>query len=70
MFFDEARFSTHSRKAHGWFNKGTRPRVATKLGYKNFYLYGAVEHGTGCNFSLIMPNVDTACMRTYLVELA
>lgn len=70
MFFDEARFGTHSRRAHGWFATGSRPRVETKLGYKNFYLYGAVEHGTGRNFSLIMPRVDTACMSTYLAALA
>lgn len=70
MFFDEARFGTHSRRAHGWFAKGTRPRVEIKLGYKNFYLYGAVEHNTGHNFSLIMPNVDTKCMNVYLAELS
>ena len=70
MFFDEARFGTHSRGAHGWLDTGTRPRGATKLGYKNFYLYGAVEPGTGRNFTLIMPNVDTACMNVYLAELS
>ncbi len=70
MFFDEARFGTHSRRAHGWFCKGTRPRVATKLGYKNFYLYGAVEHTTGKNFSLIIPNVDVTSMNIYLCELS
>jgi hypothetical protein len=70
MFFDEARFGTHSRRAHGWFNKGTRPRVATKIGYKNFYLYGAIEYYTGENFSLLMPSVNVPCMNVYLDELS
>lgn len=70
MFFDEARFGTHSRRAHGWFNKGTRPRVAIKLGYKNFYLYSGVESITGEEFSLIMPSVNAACMSVYLSELS
>ena len=37
LFFDESRFGTHSRIGHGWFKKGTRPRVKIKLGYNNFY---------------------------------
>ena len=44
--------------------------MATKLGYKNFYLYGAVEHTTGENFSLIIPSVDVTCMNIYLCELS
>jgi hypothetical protein len=70
MFFDEARFGTHSRRSHGWFKKGTRPRIPTKLGYKNFYLYGSIEHTTGDHFNLIMPHVNSLCMNLYLQELS
>ena len=27
------------------------PRIPTKLGYKNFYLYGSIEHTTGDHFN-------------------
>jgi|TARA_Y100000389_G_scaffold202924_1_gene249751 transposase len=36
------------------------------LGYKNFYLYSAVNPENGNNFSLIMPNVDTNNFNVYL----
>ncbi len=59
--FDESRFGTHSNIGHGWFKKGkTRGNLEYKLGYKNFYLYSAVNPENGNNFSLIMPNVDTS----------
>jgi transposase len=70
MFFDEARFGTHTKRAYGWFVKGSRPRIDVKIGYKNFYLYGAVNSATGENFSLLMPNVNTASMNLYLSELS
>jgi len=44
--------------------------VAVKLGFKNFYLYSAVEPKTGESFTLEIPNVDTDCMNVYLRELS
>ena len=70
LFFDEARFGTHSRRGYGWFARGTRPTVDTKIGYKNFYLYGAVDSSNGNHFSLIMPWVNTECMNIYLQQLS
>ena len=70
LFFDESRFASHSRIGHGWFKKGTRPRVKIKLGYKNFYLYSAVDHKSGESFSLFMDYVNTECMNVYLEALS
>jgi transposase len=70
MFFDEARFGTHSRRGYGWFARGTRPVVITKIGYQNFYLYGAISVNGGDNFSLILPSVNVDCMNLYLEQLS
>lgn len=55
LFFDEARFGTHSKLGHGWYPKGSRTAVKVKLGYKNFYVYGAANPWTGRNFSFYYP---------------
>lgn len=69
-FFDESRFGTHSKLGHGWFKKGTRPRVRIKLGFKNFYVYSATHSKTGEHFSLIIPYLNTECMNIFLEELS
>lgn len=70
FFFDESRFGTHSKIGHGWFKTGTRTPVKSKLGFKNFYLYTAVNPKTGENFTLEMPSVNVDCFNVYLEELS
>ena len=41
-----------------------------KLGYKNFYLYSAVNIKDGDHFTFLMPKVNTTCMNLYLKELS
>ena len=69
FFFDESRFGTHSKLGHGWFTKGSRTEVKTKLGFQNFYLYSAVDPKSGVDFTLILPNVNTVCMNLFLTEM-
>lgn len=69
-FFDESRFGTHSKIGHGWFKTGIRTPVKVKLGYKNFYLYGATNPRTGEKFTLLLPNVNIQCMNIFLLEFA
>jgi len=70
FFFDESRFGTHSKIGHGWFKKGERTAVKIKLGFKNFYIYSAVEPRTGYSFSLKLPHVDSACLNAFLDEMS
>ncbi len=70
MFFDESRFGTKSKTGLVWFKKGSRTQIKVKLGFKNFYLYSAVNPSTGLEFTLVMPNVDTYCMNVFLKELS
>lgn len=70
FFFDESRFGTHSKLGHGWFKKGSRTLVNTKLGFQNFYLYSAVDIHSGEDFTLILPKVNTTCMNLFLSEMA
>jgi transposase len=44
--------------------------MKVKVGYKNFYLYGAVNPKTGDHFELILPRADTQCMNIFLDEMA
>lgn len=69
LFFDEARFGTHSKLGHGWYPKGSRTAVKVKLGYKNFYVYGVANPWTGRNFSLLLPKANTDCMNVFIQEL-
>ena len=69
-FFDESRFGTHSKIGHGWFKTGERTGVKIKLGFKNFYLYSAVNPISGDNFTLRMPKVNTECMNVFLAEFS
>lgn len=54
----------------GWFERGTRPQVLLKVGYKNFYLYSSVDVKDGSNFNLILLKVDTDHMNVFLSELS
>jgi len=44
--------------------------VAVKLGFENFYVYSAVNPITGEDFTLMIPNVNTACMNVFLEEMS
>lgn len=70
FFFDEARFGTHSNLGHGWFPKGTRTTVKVKIGYQNFYLYGAASPISGEHFELILPSANTECMNIFFQEMS
>jgi transposase len=67
-FFDESRFGTHSKIGYGWFKRGERTEVNVKLGFKNFYLYSAVNVNTGQDFTLIAPSVNSDCMNVWLEQ--
>lgn len=41
-----------------------------KLGFKNFYVYGAIEPASGEIFTLLLPSVNTEAMSVFLKELA
>ena len=66
FFFDESRFGTHSKFGHACFKTGKRTRIKVNLGFKNFYLYTAIEPKTGEHFTLEMPYVNTDCMNIFL----
>lgn len=67
---DEARFGTHSKLGHGWFPTGIRSRVNVKLGFENFYIYGAIEPTSGEVFTLLLPSTNTEMMSIFLEKFA
>lgn len=44
--------------------------MPVKLGFKNFYLYSAVELGTGEHFTLEIPHVNSSCLNVFLQEFS
>jgi transposase len=70
LFFDEACFGTYTKICYGWFKKGKRTPIKVKIGYKAFYVYGAVSATTGSNFSVSFPSVNTECMNEFLKILS
>lgn len=49
-----------------WARQGSIPTVLVQPGYKNFYLYSAVNHATGDHFTLFLPWVNTVMMQYFL----
>ena len=70
LFFDESRFGTKTKTGLAWFKKGSRTRIKVKLGFKNFYIYSAINPTTGKHFSLLLPSVNSECMNIFLEELS
>lgn len=70
LFFDEARFGLQPDVARLWAQRGKRAVVPVKTGYKNFYLYAAVDPKQGECFILELPRVDTDMINLYLAELS
>lgn len=69
LFFDEARFGLQPDVARLWAQRGRRAVVPVKTGYKNFYLYAAIDPAYGESLILILPRVDTDMINVYLEEL-
>ena len=44
--------------------------MPVKLGFKNFYLYSAIELGKGEHFTLEISHVNTVCLNVYLEEFS
>lgn len=70
MFQDEARFGRISDVRHCWDKKPHRPLVRAMVTQQYTYAYGAVSPVDGRFDSLILPQVNSACMRVFLDEIA
>lgn len=44
--------------------------MKVKLGFKSFYIYGAVSSETGYSFNLLLPEVNTFGMNVFLERLS
>jgi putative transposase len=53
-----------------WALRGVTPKIMVKPGYKNFYVYSAVDPSKGEHFSLILPWVNTDMMNLFLQQLS
>ena len=70
MFEDEARIGQKGRICHRWCRRGERPPGRADQRYTFAYIFAAVEPGTDNAFALVMPEVSTDAMQTYLDRLA
>ena len=70
MFQDEARFGRISDVRHCWDKKPHRPLVRAMVTQQYTYAYGAVSPVDGRFDSLILPHVNSECMRVFLDEIA
>lgn len=70
MFQDEARFGRISDVRHCWDKKPHRPLVRAMVTQQYTYAYGAVSPVDGRFDSLILPQVNSACMQVFLDEIA
>jgi len=70
MFQDEARIGQKGRVCHRWYRKGKRPPGRADQRYTFAYVFAAVEPGSDNAFALVMPEVSTSAMQTYLDRLS
>jgi len=70
MFQDEARFGRINDVRRCWAPKPLRPVCQAMLTHEYTYAYAAVDVASGELDSLILPNVNTACMQVFLDEVA
>lgn len=70
FFFDEARFGLKPHIGRMWARCGQHLSAVVRPGYKNFYLYAAVNPRHGDSFILQLPWVQTEMVNLYLEQLA
>ena len=67
---DEARIGQKGRLTHVWYQKGVRPRGRREQRFASAQLFGAVCPERDAGVALVLPEVSTAAMSTFLAELA
>ena len=66
MFQDEARFGRINSPRACWAPQPVRPSVAAQAIRQYTYLYGAVSPKDGIGAYLVLPDMDTVCMKIFL----
>ena len=69
-FMDEALVGQKGGVTHVGHQKGARPRGSRQQGFASAHLFGAVCPERGEGVALVLPEVSTAAMSTFLAELA
>ena len=70
FFQDEARIGQKGRVCHRWYPKGERPPGLADQRFTFAYLFAASEAETDNAFALILPEVHTDAMQTFLDRFA
>ena len=70
FFQDEARIGQKGRVCRRWFTRGQRPPGIADQRYTFAYIFAASEAKTDNAFALVMPEVNTAAMQTFLDEFS
>lgn len=67
---DEGRFGLKSTYTRTWTRRGATPSVRVIQGYKNFYAYSCTSPQNGDQFTLFLPEVNSAMMSLFLKEFS
>ena len=70
FFQDEARIGQKGRVCHRWYTKGQRPPGTADQRFTFAYIFAAAEVETDNAFALVMPEVNTDAMQTFLDQFA
>jgi transposase len=63
---DEARVGQKGRTCHRWWTRGQRPPGLCDQRYTWVHMMAAVQPATGEDFCLVMPEISTDVMNTFL----
>lgn len=65
-FQDETRFGNKTQISAIWAEKGSSPRIQKQIGFKNAYIFGAVNPNNGNSAGLVFSNCDSEMMNYHL----
>ena len=65
-FQDETRFGNKTQISAIWAEKGSSPRIKKQIGFKNAYIFGAVNPSSGNSAGLVFSNCDATMMNYHL----
>lgn len=68
-FQDETRFGNKTPISSIWAEKGSAPRIKKQNGYKNAYIFGAVNPMSGNSSGLVFSNIDSDIMNVHLFHI-
>ena len=65
-FQDESRFGNKTTLGHVWCDENDNPSIPIQNGFKNAYIFGAINPSSGDYVGFVVDGIDSDCMNVHL----